>query len=61
MSMMIAFKAWTDNGDESFFLSKEDARNALWDYYMETFYDNDDEEMRAEARETFERYSYICD
>ena len=59
--MLIAYRAWTANDDESFFLNKEDARNALWDYYMDTYYENDDEELREDARRTFESESYIQD
>lgn len=48
------------NGDEDkFFFNKEDARAHLWNYYIDFFYNEDDEDARAGAENEFNEWSSI--
>ena len=55
-------KVWLvefNDGDRSACIEKADARNELWIYYMDTYFEQDSPELRARAQETFDEWNYI--
>lgn len=48
-----------EDGDTLYFHDKEDARTCLWDYYFETYFDQDDEDERIGAENEFNEWSSI--
>ena len=48
-----------EDGDTLYFHDKEDARTCLWDYYLETHFDQDSEEKRANAKDAFKEWDSI--
>ena len=55
-------KVWLvefNDGDRCAFAEKADARNELWVYYMNTYFEEDSLELREAARKQFDEENYI--
>lgn len=55
-----------EDGDTLYFYDKKDACTCLWDYYLENYFDQDDEDERAVTENEFNEWSsidgvgYVC-
>ena len=55
-------KVWLvefNDGDRCACTEKADARNELWVYYMNTYFEEDSLELREAARKQFDEENYI--
>ena len=48
-----------DDGDRCVFADKGDARNELWTYYMDNYFEQDSPAMRGAARKEFDEENFI--
>ena len=48
-----------DDDEDKFFFNKEDARACLWNYYIDNFYNEDDEDERIVVKNEFNEWSSI--